>query len=260
MVYGVVSFIGAGPGDPELITVKGRRLIEEADLVVYAGSLVPGAVVACAKDGAGVLDSASMTLEETHAVMRDAAFSGKNVARVHTGDPSLYGAVREQTALLERDGIPYQVVPGVTAAFAAAAAARVSFTVPEVVQSFAIARVAGRTGVPQGQSVGDYARHGGSLAVYLSASEVEQLQRELLDAGVAGDTPVLAAYRVGWPDERLVWTCVAEFVTAVARAGFERQTVFLILPGERNADEKTVRSRLYAGEFSHGFRREAAHD
>lgn len=254
MEYGMVSFIGAGPGDPELITVKGKRLIKEADLVLFAGSLVPEAVVACAKDGAVVLDSSPMTLEATHEAMRDAAFAGKNVARVHTGDPSLYGAVREQAALLERDGIPYRVVPGVTAAFAAAAAARISLTVPETVQSFTVARVAGRTGVPAGQSVGEHARHGGSLAVYLSAADAGKLQRELLDAGVAPETPALAAYRVGWPDERLVRTTVDALAAAVAREGFDRQAVFLILPGESAATDAAARSRLYAGEFSHGFR------
>lgn len=252
MKYGMVSFIGAGPGDPELITVKGKRLIEEADLVLYAGSLVPGALVASAKPGAPVLDSSSMTLEETHAAMRDAAFAGKAVARVHTGDPALYGAVREQAVLLERDGVPHQVIPGVTAAFAAAAAAKISLTAPEVVQSFSIARVEGRTPVPPGQNVRDLARGGGSLAVYLSAPEAEKLQQELLEGGIAPETPVLAAYRVGWPDQRLVWTRADAVAETARREGLTRQTVFLVLPGEM-AD--VSRSRLYAGDFSHGFRR-----
>ena len=252
----MISFIGAGPGDPELITVKGKRLIEEADLVIYAGSLVPEAVISGTKKGAIVKDSSSMTLEETYALMREAALIGKNVARVHTGDPGLYGAVREQMALLAVEGFAYQVVPGVTAAFAAAAAAGVSLTVPETVQSFAITRMGGRTDVPADQSVREFAKHGGSLAVYLSAPDAARLERDLLAGGVAPDTPVLAAYRVGWPDERLIWTTVREIATTVATEKMTRQTVFLVLPGERESvKEEPSRSRLYAAEFFHGFRK-----
>lgn len=256
MEYGMVSFVGAGPGDPELLTVKGKRLIEEADLVIYAGSLVPKSLVESAKKSAVVLDSAPMTLEETHEVMRDAAHNGKSVVRLHTGDPSLYGAVREQAALLERDGIPYRVIPGVTAAFAAAAAARVSFTTPETVQSFTVTRLAGRTDVPEGQSVGEFARHGGSVAVYLSAPNAARLQQELLGSGVDPDVCVVAAYRVGWPEEKVVRTRVGDLAATAARERFERQTVFLVLPGEprEGTEDETPRSRLYAGEFAHGFR------
>ena len=132
-----VYFVGAGPGDPDLITVKGRKCIERADLVLYAGSLVPKELVACAGEDAKVVDSSSMTLKETHAMMIETIRSGGTVARVHTGDPSLYGAVKEQMVLLDRDGVNYEIIPGVTVAFAAAAAARVSFTLPEKVQSHA---------------------------------------------------------------------------------------------------------------------------
>ena len=248
---GMVWFIGAGPGDPELITVKGRRLISEADLVLYAGSLVPAAVVACAKAGARVIDSAPLNLEETHALLREAAVSGLTAARVHTGDPMLYGAVREQMALLERDGIPFAVVPGVSAVFAAAAAARVSLTVPERAQSLAVTRLDGRTPVPGGQRVEDYARHGATLAVYLSARDPGILAEELRRGGAAGDTPILLAYRVGWPDEKLVWTTLADLEATVRKHGFTRQTLFLILPGEKG---ESPPSRLYAKEFSHGYR------
>ena len=254
MTPGTVWFIGAGPGDPELLTMKGHRLIAAADLVLYAGSLVPPAVVAHAKTGARVVDSAPLSLNETHALLRDTAKAGGLAVRVHTGDPSLYGAMREQMALLDADAIPYAVVPGVTAAFAAAAAARVSVTVPEFVQSFSITRVGGRTPVPQGQSIKELARHGGSLAVYLSAPDSEQVQQDLLDAGVAPHTPVLMAHRVGWPDERLVWTTAGALAQAAQEAAFTRQTIFLVLPGE-NTTEQAV-SRLYAAEFSHGFRTE----
>ena len=250
---GMVWFIGAGPGDPELITRKGYRLIGEADLVLYAGSLVPPAVVAHAKAGAKVIDSAPLSLEETHALLEETARQGGLAARVHTGDPSLYGAIREQMALLDAAGIRYAVVPGVTAAFAAAAAGNVSLTAPELVQSFAITRLAGRTPVPDSQSVRALAAHGGALAVYLSAPEAGTLQQELLDAGLSPDTPVLAAHRVGWPEESLVWATAGTLAEAVHNAAFTRQTVFLVLPGEK-AGAAQAKSRLYAAEFSHGFR------
>ena len=249
---GMVWFIGAGPGDPELITVKGRRLIEQADLVLYAGSLVPREIVSCAKAGARVEDSASMTLEQTHALMRESALKGGLVARVHTGDPLLYGAAREQMALLEAEGIACAVVPGISAAFAAAAAARASFTVPETVQSMAVTRLDGRTPVPSGQSVAEYARHGASLAVYLSARDPDILAEELAKGGYAGDTPVLMAHKVGWPDQKLAWTTVEGLETAAREQGFTRQTVFLVLPGEKEADP--AKSRLYDAGFCHGYR------
>jgi len=249
---GMVWFIGAGPGDPELVTVKGRRLISEADLVVYAGSLVPREIVACAKAEARVIDSAPLHLEEIHALMRDAALAGGLVARVHTGDPLLYGAAREQMALLEADGVACAVVPGISAAFAAAAAGGVSFTVPEAVQSLAITRLDGKTPVPQGQGVADYARHGGSLAVYLSARMPDRLAAELRDGGYADDTPVLMAHKVGWPDQRLAWTTVGGLEQAAREQGFTRQTVFLVLPGEKG--NTAARSRLYDMDFAHGYR------
>ena len=160
-----VYFIGAGPGDPDLITVRGRDLVSQADLVLYAGSLVPAKVVGCAKPGAVVADSAGMSLDETHALMLETARKGGLVARVHTGDPSLFGSVREQTALLDRDGVTWAIIPGVTAAFAAAARGGVSFTVPEVTQSLIITRLHGRTPVPESERLSELARHGSSVAV-----------------------------------------------------------------------------------------------
>ena len=252
-VSGMVWFIGAGPGDPELITVKGKRLIEAADLVLYTGSLVPPELVISAKPGARVLDSAAMTLEETHALLRETALSGSLAARVHTGDPMLYGAVREQMRLLDADDIPYAVVPGVSAAFAAAAAAKTSLTVPESVQSFAITRLGGRTPVPEEQSVAAYARLGGTLAVYLSADDPEKLAAELRRGGLGEDAPVLLAHKVGWPDQRLIRTTLAELAHSAREHGCTRQTVFLILPGEKEG--QGVVSRLYDREFEHGYRR-----
>ncbi|MDY3809599.1 precorrin-4 C(11)-methyltransferase [Desulfovibrio porci] len=250
-VTGLVSFVGAGPGDPELLTIKGRKAIEEAGLVLYAGSLVPPEVVACAGPDALVADSAPLTLEQCHALVRDAALAGKNVARVHTGDPSLYGALREQAELLERDGIPWRVIPGVTAACAAAAAAGVAFTVPEVTQSLMISRMEGRTPVPERERLAALAAHKTSLAVYLSAHSASALQAELARS-LPPETPVLCAHRVGWPDQQLHWTNLGDLARCVEEHGITRQTVFLILPGEL---EKGAASRLYAADFSHGRRK-----
>lgn len=247
---GLVSFVGAGPGDPELLTIKARKAIEQAGLVLFAGSLVPPDVVACAKAGARVEDSAPLTLEECHALVRDAALAGESVARVHTGDPSLYGALREQAALLDRDGIPWRVIPGVTAACAAAAAAGVTFTVPEVTQSLIISRMEGRTPVPERERLAALAAHNTSMAVYLSAHSAAALQ-EALSRSLPPETPVLCAYRVGWPEEKLIRTSLGELARSVTAHGITRQAVFLVLPGEL---EKGAASHLYADNFKHGFR------
>ncbi|QLA21216.1 precorrin-4 C(11)-methyltransferase [Desulfolutivibrio sulfoxidireducens] len=246
-----VFFIGAGPGDPGLLTVKAARVIGEAGLVLYAGSLVPREVVAGAREGARVLDSSSMTLEETHGLLVEAARGGETAARVHTGDPGLYGAVAEQARLLERDGVPYEIVPGVTTASAAAAALGVSFTMPEATQTLLLTRLSGRTPVPDTERLRDLAAHKTSLAIYLSAGDPEGLRRELLAAGLPPDTPVGVAYRLGWPDEKLFWTTVDALPDRVRDENTTRQTIFLILP-HLLADP--ARSKLYDPAFSHGFR------
>lgn len=247
---GLVSFVGAGPGDPELLTLKGRKAIESAALVLYAGSLVPPQVVACAAPGVPVVDSAPLSLEECHTLVRRTALAGGPVARVHTGDPSLYGTLREQVRLLDADGIPWRVIPGVTAACAAAAAAGVTFTVPEITQSLVITRMEGRTPVPEREAVRHLAAHGASLAVYLSAGASEALQADLL-CHMPPETPVLCACRVGWPDQRLIWATAGTLARCAAEHGLERQTVFLVLPGQNAPD---TCSQLYASDFSHGYR------
>lgn len=250
---GLVSFVGAGPGDPELLTLKGRDAIATADLVLYAGSLVPREVVACARPGACVVDSAPLTLEECHSRVREVALAGGLVARVHTGDPSLYGALREQAALLDADGIPWRVIPGVTAACAAAAAAGVSFSIPGARQGLILCRAAGRTPVPERESLAALATHHTAMAIYLSAAAAGRVAEELGSA-LAPETPVLCARRVSWPDQRLVWTTLAELAACVAQNGFDRQTIFLVLPGETAVGG--ARSRLYAPDFHHGRRPE----
>lgn len=250
-----VYFIGGGPGDPELLTIKGQRLISEADLVLYAGSLVPAQVVAGAKAGATVADSAPLNLEETHALIMDTVRAGGTVARVHTGDPALYGAIREQMALLDRDGVEYAVVPGVTAGFAAAAAACRSYTVPEVTQTLIFTRIAGKTLVPEGEALRRLAAHGSAMCIYLSAGDPEGVQSELLAGGLAESTLVVMAYRVGWPEEKVVDTELRRLARTARENGFTRQTVFLILPGQGAEDAGQAKSLLYDENFTHMYRK-----
>jgi precorrin-4/cobalt-precorrin-4 C11-methyltransferase len=257
-----VWFIGAGPGDPELITVKGQRIISQADLVLYAGSLVPPQVVACARPDAVVADSAPMNLQQTHAMIRETVHSGGLVARVHTGDPALYGAIREQMALLALENIACGVVPGVTSAFAAAAAAGVSLTLPEITQSVIITRVQGRTPVPEAEQLRHLARRGTAMAIYLSAALPETITEELRAGGLPESTRIIAAYRVGWPDQRLVECTLATLTDTVHQEKLNRQTVFLVLPGNsmhsgiQHPDAASPPcSRLYDADFSHGWRK-----
>lgn len=247
----LVYFVGAGPGDPDLLTLKAHRLIGRADLIIHAGSLVPAAVLAHARPTARIEDSSGLTLDQTHALIRDAAQAGRLVVRVHTGDPSLYGAVREQIRLLEAEGIACEVVPGVTAAMAAAAAARISFTVPEACQTLILTRVGGRTPVPERESLRALAVHRAALAVYLSGADPRELARELLDGGYPPETPIIAARRVGWPDEDIRRMSLGSLVDFGTNKVWERQTVFLVLPGQ----ETEAVSRLYSPDFSHGFRK-----
>jgi precorrin-4/cobalt-precorrin-4 C11-methyltransferase len=245
-----VYFIGAGPGDPELLTVKASRIIAAADLVLYAGSLVSPGIVALAKPAARVVDSAPLTLEETHALMAAAAGRGELVARVHTGDPALYGAIAEQASLLTAANIPYGVIPGVTSASAAAAAFAVTFTVPEITQTLILTRLAGRTPMPPGEALADLARHRSAMAVYLSAGDPEGVAKALLDGGYPPETPVALAHRLGWPGEKRLWATIATLAETVRREGIDRQTVFLILPGLGQA----TASKLYDAAFSHACR------
>jgi precorrin-4/cobalt-precorrin-4 C11-methyltransferase len=232
------------------MTIKGRKAIEEAGLVLYTGSLVPARAVAAARADARVLDSAPLTLEECHALVKEASFAGEKVARVHTGDPSLYGALREQAELLDRDGIPWRVIPGVTAACAAAAAAGVSFTVPELTQSLVLTRLEGRTPMPEREKIRHLAAHQSSLAIYLAGRDASKVREELLLA-LSPATPVLCAHLVGWPEERLAWTDVENLARCVEENHMENDTVFLVLPAEGRTG---ARSRLYAADFSHSFR------
>jgi len=247
---GKIYFIGAGPGDPELITVKGLNIINKADLIIYAGSLVPGQLFE--HSGAKrIIDSSGLTLEQTHGLMSRAYFQGKLVARVHTGDPSIFGTIHEQALLLEEKAIPFEIIPGVTAAFAAAAKAKVSFTFPEMNQTLIITRASGRTKVPSSQNLKKLAASRSSIAVYLSAAMAGSVQSDLLEGGLEGNTRVIVGWKVGWKDELMIKTRLANLEQEVIDNSITGQAVFLVLPGKQG----NKRSRLYDPDFSHGYRK-----
>lgn len=246
-----VHFVGAGPGAPDLITVRGAELVARCEVVIFAGSLVPRAVVARARAGARVLDSAGMTLDEIVDEMGAAHARGEDVARVHTGDPLLFGSTAEQMRRLDALGIPYEVVPGVSSFSAAAAALRRELTVPGVSQAVILARAAGRTPVPEGQELAALAAHRATLALFLSAQLLDDAVAALVPA-YGADCPAAIVHRASWPDERIVRGRVAD-LAALARAHAIDATA-LVLVGPALAAEGFPDSRLYAPEFGHGFR------
>jgi len=249
-----VIFVGAGPGDPELITVKGQKALAQADLVLYAGSLVNPAVLQWAGPGAELVDTAGLNLEEILAHIRAGRRQGRRVVRVHSGDPALYGAIQEQLEVLEGEGVPCTVIPGVTAAFAAAAALAQELTLPEVTQTVIFTRAAGRTPVPDRETLADLARHGATLVIYLSIQLIEAVVAELTPA-YGPETPVVVAYRVSWPDQQLIRGTLATIAPLVQASGIERQALILVGPALAARDGALkARSKLYDQGFTHGFR------
>ena len=232
--------------------MRGATIVEAADLIVYAGSLVPRALLNKAKDGIAMYDSASLSLEETHALLSAGAGKGMIVARVHTGDPALYGAIQEQIHLLEKEEIPYEVVPGVTVAFAAAAALGRQLTQPGGSQTLIFARLGGRTPVPESENLADLAQHQASMAIYLSVPRIHRVVAELKQ-GYPGDTPVVVAHRVGWPDEKFIAGTLTDIAERVERSEIKRQAVILV--GQALSGELKERSKLYDPSFAHGFRK-----
>ena len=203
-----VYFVGAGPGAADLITVRGAKLIADADVVIYAGSLVNPELLSYAKEGAEIHNSAYMTLEEVLDVMKSAASENRTVVRLHTGDPSLYGAVREQMDALDELGISYESCPGVSAAFGAAASMDLEYTLPGISQSLVITRMAGRTAVPEKESIESWAAHDATMAIYLSTGMLEELSRRLIAGGYREDTPAAIIYKATWPDQKVFRTVV----------------------------------------------------
>jgi precorrin-4 C11-methyltransferase len=246
-----VWFVGAGPGDPELITLKGKALLERAGAVIYAGSLVNPALLDWVQEGAAVYDSASMTLEEIITVMKNACGKGMDVVRLHTGDPGLYGATGEQMDALDNAGLAYEVVPGVSSLFAAAAALKREYTLPDISQTLIVTRCPGRTSVPEGERLAALASHGASLALFLSAGLVREVRDELAAAGTDPATPAAIVCRASWPDERAIRGTVGELPEMAEKAGITKTAIILI---GRFLEGRGKPSRLYDGSFSHGYR------
>ena len=246
-----VYFVGAGPGDPDLITVKGRKLLEEADVVVYAGSLVNPAVLAVTPAGCEIHNSASMTLDEVIAVMKAGVEQGKKVVRLHTGDPSIYGAIQEQIDLLNKLQIRGQVVPGVSSFLAAAAALGQEYTLPGVSQTVIITRMEGRTPVPEKEQIRSLAAHQTTMCIFLSVHMFGELVQELLDGGYAADTPVAVVEKASWPEQRIFRGTLTTIADQLVAAGVSRTAMVIV--GDVLAREYE-QSRLYAPEFGHMFR------
>ena len=254
----MISFVGAGPGAPDLITLRGRDRLAAADVVVWASSLIPEAVLGHARQGAVVHDSASMTLEDVLGVYREAG-ADASVVRLHSGDPSIYGAIGEQIDWCVANERDFEIVPGVTSLAAAAAAVGRELTQPGVAQSVVLTRLAGRTAasMPAGESVAAFAAHGATMAVFLSAARPVELAAELVAPGSAysADTPALIVVRASWPDERVMATTVGALAEDLAALGARTTVLVLVGPALASATGGGARSHLYSPEFAHMFRR-----
>lgn len=247
----MIYFVGAGSGAPDLITVRGARLLSEADVIVYAGSLVNSALLEYKKDGCEVYNSAKMTLEEVIAVMAPAAKAGKTVVRLHTGDPCVYGAHREQMDELDKRGLPYEVCPGVSSFCGAAAALKAEYTLPNVSQSVILTRMEGRTPVPEKEQIEAFAAHGATMVIFLSVGQLPRLSERLIAGGYAPDTPAAIVYKATWPDEKVVRTTVGELAAAGAREGITK-TALITVGGFLGTEYE--RSKLYDPTFTTEFR------
>ena len=247
----MVHFVGAGPGAPDLITLRGAELLKTADVVIYAGSLVNPALLGMCKEGCSVYNSAEMTLEQVIGVMQAAEGEGKTTLRLHTGDPCLYGAIREQMDELDKLGISYDDTPGVSSFCGAAAAAHAEYTLPEVSQSVIITRMAGRTPVPEREGIAALAAHGATMVVFLSAGMLDGLQAELLKGAYTENTPAALVYKATWPEEKVVRCTLGQLAEAGRTHGIRKTA--LVLVGDF-LGEKYERSKLYDPTFTTEFR------
>ncbi|MCM1983791.1 precorrin-4 C(11)-methyltransferase [Lyngbya confervoides] len=247
-----VYILGAGPGDPELLTVKAHRILQQADVLIYADSLVPRQMLDLVRPDCEIIHTSNKTLEEILPLMMARVRSHRSVVRLHSGDPCLYGAVHEQMQALTMAQIPFEVVPGISAFQLAAARLKVELTVPELVQSIILTRISGRTQVPPAEELAGLAAHRASLCLYLSARHVEAAQTKLLQHYPA-QMPIAICYRLGWPDERIVVVPLAEMAAATERENLIRTTMYLISPALSQPTNER-RSRLYHPEHDHLFR------
>jgi precorrin-4/cobalt-precorrin-4 C11-methyltransferase len=247
----MIYFVGAGPGAPDLITLRGRELLGRADQIIYAGSLVNPALLSYAKGDCEIHNSASMTLEEVMERFAAAEGKGRMTVRLHTGDPSLYGAVREQMEMLEERGFEYQVVPGVSSFCGAAAALKAEYTLPGISQTLIITRAAGRTGTPEKEDLALLASHGASMAIFLSASLMGELREKLLAGGYPPGAPAAIVYKATWPDEQVIRGTVADLCRMREESGVSKTALVLVGDFLSGAGD---RSRLYDGGFTHEYR------
>lgn len=247
----MIYFIGAGPGAVDLITVRGKELLERADIVIYAGSLVNPKLLDMTKENCEIYNSASMTLEEVIAVMKKGEADGKNTVRLHTGDPSIYGAIREQMDLLDAAEISYTVVPGVSSFCGAAAALHAEYTLPGVSQTVILTRMEGRTPVPENEEITKLAAHGSSMVLFLTSGMLPELTRRLTESGYAADTPAALVYKATWPDEKVVRTCVGDLAKDAEANGIHK-TALVMIGGFLG--DRYERSKLYDPTFTHEFR------
>ena len=247
----MIHFVGAGPGAEDLITVRGAKLLKETDIIIYAGSLVNPGLLGYAKAGCQIYNSAEMTLEEVIDVMKDAESKGLDTVRLHTGDASLYGAIREQMDILDELGFVYEDVPGVSSFSGAAAALNAEYTLPGVSQSVVITRMAGRTPVPEKENLASFAAHDCTMVIFLSTGLLDDVSRELMAGGYAPDAPAAIVYKATWPDEKVVRCTVATLAKAAADNNITKTALILVggfLDGEYE------RSKLYDPSFTTEFR------
>ena len=258
---GKVYIIGAGPGDPELLTLKAKRIIDDADVIIYADSLVPAEIAGYAKPGATVYGSKEMALPEIMQVTLQAVAEGKTVARIQSGDPALYGATLEQMRILEKERVDYEIIPGVSAAFAAAAVLKSELTVPEVSQTVIMTRAEGRVPMPEGEDLVSLARHGSTLVIFLSVTRMFRIANQLQEAGYPADTPVAVAYRVGWPDQQIIRGTLTDIAQKVRDAKITLQALIIVGKAvdpnllDPESDERVAVSHLYSDEYTHLYRR-----
>jgi precorrin-4/cobalt-precorrin-4 C11-methyltransferase len=253
----MICFVGAGPGDKELITVKGLNRLKAADCVIYAGSLVNRELLEYTKSGCELYDSAGMTLEEAASIMLKNEERGCLTVRLHTGDPGIYGAIREQIDVLEKNGVPFEVIPGVSSFSGAAAALGAEYTLPGVSQTVILTRIEGRTPVPEREKISELAKIRASMAIFLSSGMLPELSKKLMEGGYPAGTPAAIVYKATWPDQKIIRTTIECLPEAGAKNGISKTAIILVgdfLGGEYE------RSFLYHPEFSHGFRTGAGDD
>lgn len=249
----MIHFVGAGCGAKDLITVRGKEHIEKADVIVYAGSLVNKELLSYNTKGAEIYDSAYMTLEEVMKVLIDSENRGLYTVRLHTGDPSLYGAIKEQMVVLDESDIEYDVTPGVSAAFGAAASLKAEYTLPDVSQTLILTRMSGKTKVPEKESIKSLASHKATMAIYLSASLADKLEEELLEGGYHKDTPAAVCVKVSWDDEK-IYRCTVSTIAKTTKENNIKKTCIYII-GDSISPSYFEKSRLYAADFSTEFRK-----